>query len=135
MSAFGSFPAMKKQRLSVVILVLAGLALGTIGCEALQSYNINGTWSFSLRTEDHYQFTVAFSGTKTGGSGTFTYDGNAYSGIYVVENGRAVTFKFSGSDTALCGTMDGTFSSSDEMSGSWINSVDSSTGTWEATRN
>ena len=125
---------MTKQRRIGWALVLAGLALESIGCEALQSYDINGTWNVSLRTENHYRFTVAFSGSKTAGSGTFTYNGNSYSGIYVVSNGRSVTFKPGGSDTALCGTMEGSFDSSDEMTGTWTNTLDSSTGTWEASR-
>ncbi|MHB8054729.1 MAG: hypothetical protein ACYDH3_05735 [Candidatus Aminicenantales bacterium] len=124
---------MKTRLLSATLVFV--LFLGCTACELIQAYNINGSWQMSIRVnDDHFMFTMIFSGTKTGGSCDFSYNGYAYSGIYAVQNKRIMTAQVSGSQAILCGTLDGSFDSSDKMTGTWTNAVDHSAGTWEATR-
>jgi len=123
-----------KYRSNLAVLA-ALLLLGVAACELIQAYDINGSWEMNIILgDDRYKFTITFSGTKTAGSCSFTYDGNNYAGLYTVESKRVVTIQFSGEEAALNLNLDGVFDNSDSMSGTWTSDLTNDTGTWSATR-
>jgi len=130
--------AVKKSPIIPIIIgvVVVGAVAAVLILVVLKTkYDITGTWSGPFTEavdEESFTATVVFTGDKKSGTLFLSAEGESYNGTYSVDE-KAVTFilDLGGGDTV---TFTGSFSSKDQMSGTWQNDQDPAHGTWELNR-
>jgi hypothetical protein len=125
------YQAKKKSILPIVLIGVGIVAVAAVLILVVfkTSYDIRGNWNVSRTSAGStYNFTVNFSGEKSGGSFEADQGGTLLAGTYTVDTKNVVwTFESSSKYT-------GTFSDKDTMSGDYLKYDGVTTGTWTATR-
>ena len=120
----------KTSTVLAIVLLFAGL-LALNGCKSEDPIDITGTWTMTVN--GGYSWTMTFVGSATSGSITDTYPQCVGNGTYTVTDTQ-ISFTVNYPCGPYIIQFSGTITSETYMSGTWLDTVSSDTGTWTASR-